>query len=98
MPFSNGIRIDHVLVLGVFLFVRHAFGKSFSARGSDSFDEGEHEEHEEGFVVRVIFHLVKVFSISFTSDGVEFIQVLPVDVILNELMQFFYSLGIPHGF
>ena len=55
MPFSNGIRIEHVLVLGVFLFVRHAFGKSFSAPGSDSFDEGEHEEHEEGFVVSVIF-------------------------------------------
>ena len=54
MPFSNGIRIEHVLVLGVFLFVRHAFGKSSSASGPDSSDEGsdgEHEEHDEGFVV-----------------------------------------------
>ena len=47
MPFSNGVRVEHVLVLGVFLFVRHVFGKSAPEEGSD----GEHEEHEEGFVV-----------------------------------------------
>ena len=50
MPFSNGVRVEHVLLLGVFLFVRHAFGKSAS-NVSDEGEEGEHEEHEEGFVV-----------------------------------------------
>ena len=47
MPFSNGVRVEHVLLLGVFLFVRHTFGKSAPEEGED----GEHEEHEEGFVV-----------------------------------------------
>merc|ERR1712038_370991 len=50
MPFSNGVRVEHVLLLGVFLFVRHAFGKSAS-NVSGGGEEGEHEEHEEGFVV-----------------------------------------------
>ena len=50
MPFSNGVRVEHVLLLGVFLFVRHAFGKSAS-NVSDEGEEGEDEEHEEGFVV-----------------------------------------------
>ena len=47
MPFSNGVRVEHVLLLGVFLFVRHTFGKSAPEEGED----GEDEEHEEGFVV-----------------------------------------------
>ena len=52
MPFSNGVRVEHVLLLGVFLFVRHAFGKSAPASNvSDEGEDGEHEEHEEGFVV-----------------------------------------------
>ena len=55
MPFSNGIRIEHVLILIAFFFARHTLGTRVSDEG-----EEDSEHHDEGYVVSIIFLLSKL--------------------------------------
>ena len=67
MPFSNGIRIEHVLILVAFLFARHALGTGVSDEGEE---DGEH--HEEGYVVSIISTLktlVILFALIYLISG-----------------------------